>query len=106
MQINIKLTGPALTDPKRRIEAGTAKALDQTATYAKQILRSKTPVRTGAMKAGWKVEKSGQDSLRVLNPVKYSYWVDRRLGIVESAEDQIATYLSDRLGEEVTEQLG
>ncbi|MEA5625311.1 HK97 gp10 family phage protein [Nostoc sp. UHCC 0251] len=77
---NIKTNGPLFkqgNDVKDLIQ----EALEDTASWGQNRLKDRSPVRTGALKAGWYVSLT-KSSIRIDNPVPYTKYVEKKVEMV------------------------
>lgn len=71
-------------------------ALEETSDWAQNRLRNRTPVKTGRLKAGWYVAP-GKTSIRIDNPVNYSPYVEKRVGMVAKTTPEVRQHLNQTL---------
>lgn len=87
---------------KRRVREATDNALEDTAVFYSALLKSVTPVKTGALRAGWNVKKSNS-GLEVTNPVPYAVFLERGTtrmrarNMVGSTQDKAISFFRERL---------
>lgn len=90
----VKVSGPLFEkDLSRRL---IRRATKRTAYYAQSKLADRTPVRTGNLRRGWRVEKAV-----AFNPVPYAPYVDRRVSLVEKTIPTIKSFLAQALRSEL-----
>ncbi|BAY64983.1 hypothetical protein NIES22_50840 [Calothrix brevissima NIES-22] len=77
---NIKAKG-SLFSNKNLFKEILRESLNETADWAKSRVKSRTPVITGRLKAGWNTT-TNQQSFNLNNPVYYAPYVERRRGML------------------------
>jgi Bacteriophage HK97-gp10, putative tail-component len=83
----IELSGP-LFSKNRLLKDVIDGALEETADWALNRVKSLTPVRTGALRAGWSVV-TDKSTITLENPVGYAQYVEKRFQIVATALPQV-----------------
>ncbi|WP_414579105.1 hypothetical protein [Anabaena sp. CCY 9402-a] len=73
------------------------KAISKTSDWALNHIKLATPVRTGAMQAGWKVTPQRQE-LSMSNSVPYAGIVSRRVNLLGKSIPQAEKKLKEELG--------
>lgn len=64
-----------VTDPKAPVRVA-GPYIQQKAQQIARLAASRTPVRTGRLRAGWKTEKTAEASVQVSNDVSYAVFVE------------------------------
>lgn len=90
----VKASGPLFEkDISRRL---IRRATRRTAYYAQGKLADRTPVRTGNLRRGWRVEQAV-----AFNTVPYAPYVDRRIKLVEKAIPVVKSFFAQALRSEL-----
>ncbi|UKO99367.1 HK97 gp10 family phage protein [Nostoc sp. UHCC 0870] len=92
---HIKASGPLFKN-KNITKEIIQEALEETADWAQNRLRNRTPVKTGKLKAGWYVAPS-KSSIRLDNPTSYSSFVEKRVGMVAKTTPEVKEQLNQIL---------
>lgn len=71
-------------------------SIQETADWTQNRLRNRSPVRTGALKAGWYVTP-GSNYVKLDNPVPYTKYVEAKVGMVAKTVPEVRTKLSEIL---------
>jgi hypothetical protein len=77
-------------------------AIAQTATYAKQLIRDRTPVETGKLRRGWRVSGTS-NGLKISNATEYASFLEHGTSkmsprhMVTDAEADIRDYFNRQL---------
>jgi hypothetical protein len=88
---NIKTNGPLFkqgNDAKHLMQ----EALEDTASWGQNRLKDRSPVRTGALKAGWYASLT-KSSIRIDNSVPYTQYVEKKVEIVYKTLPEIESRL-------------
>jgi hypothetical protein len=97
LQVTFKATGPLHQNPQSHFKKAVDDSLNQTAQYGKGLIQDRTPVRTGNLRRGWESAKQGTDSISIFNRVRYTPFVEKRVGMMFRSEAQIQDFLNLQL---------
>ena len=89
-------TKGSLFNKGNNIKSLLNEAIQDTSNYGQGIIKDRSPVLTGKLRDGWKTS-STRSSIRIDNPVPYTIYQEKKVGMVRRSIPEIQKRLQSNI---------